>query len=113
MPLDAMDDAGLLAAYAAGDRDAAGVLAARLLPGAYAQAVRMLADKAAGVDEQLQFKDEKLARLEAELAELRARSGQKETVEVPVVPDEMVQNMAELAARAEAMADAAEERAAG
>ena len=73
----------------------------------------MLADKAAGVDEQLQFKDEKLARLEAELAELRARSGQKETVEVPVVPDEMVQNMAELAARAEAMADAAEERAAG
>lgn len=50
MPLDAMDDAGLLAAYAAGDRDAAGVLAARLLPGAYAQAVRMLADKAAAED---------------------------------------------------------------
>lgn len=45
-----MDDAGLLAAYAAGDTDAAAVLAQRLLPGALAQAVRMLADRAEAED---------------------------------------------------------------
>ena len=72
----------------------------------------MLADKAAGADEQMRFKEEKLARLEAELASLRSQGVQTETVEVPVVPDEIVQSMAELAARAEAIADAAEERSA-
>lgn len=72
----------------------------------------MLADKAAGADEQMRFKEEKLARLEAELATLRSQGVQTETVEVPVVPDEIVQSMAELAARAEAIADAAEERSA-
>ena len=48
--LDQMTDADLLQAYAAGDAEAAAVLAARLLPRVLAQAVRMLADRAEAED---------------------------------------------------------------
>ncbi|MEY1556407.1 RNA polymerase sigma factor [Yoonia sp. R2331] len=50
MPLTEMTDADLLRAYAGGTAAAAEELARRLLPGALAQATRMLADRAAAED---------------------------------------------------------------
>jgi len=59
----------------------------------------MLADKAAGIEEQMRYKDDKIANLEGELARLRNQPSQ-----ASAVPPEINQTMAELAARAEALA---------
>lgn len=75
MPLDQMDDTALLAAYAAGDRDAAGELARRLLPGALAQAVRMLADRAEAED----VAQDAMIRLWQQAPEWRAGEAQPST----------------------------------
>jgi cell division protein ZapA len=72
----------------------------------------MLADKTAGMEDQLRAAEERVAQREAELAELRARPmPQAERVEVPVIPMAVTDPLAELAARAEALAAEAEERA--
>ncbi len=71
----------------------------------------MLADKAAGTDEQLSALQATIREQQARITDLEARAPDK--VEVPVVPVAVTEALAELAARAEAMADAAEERAAG
>ena len=65
----------------------------------------MLADKTAGMDEELRGKSAELDRLKAE------GPGEPERVEVPVIPTEENETLAELAARAESLADAAEEAA--
>ena len=66
----------------------------------------MLADKTAGLEEQLRQLTDKLAKQEALIEELRAAPAPPpEKVEVPVVPDSVSRAMAELAARAEAVAD--------
>ncbi|HBZ42481.1 MAG TPA: cell division protein ZapA [Maritimibacter sp.] len=57
----------------------------------------MLADKTAGVDDSLKVAEQKIAALEAELAEARRAAGG--------VPDTVVDTMAEIAAQAEALAD--------
>ena len=67
----------------------------------------MLADKTAAADDQLRVAEEKLAAAEAELARLRGAEPRR--VEVPVVPNETVEALAELAARAEALADRIED----
>jgi cell division protein ZapA len=74
----------------------------------------LLADKTAGAHDQVKALDRKVEALEAELAALRGRpaSAETRTVEVPVVPQEVIDTLAELAARAEAVAAAAEEKAA-
>ena len=73
----------------------------------------MLADKAAGTDDQLKALEDKVAQQEAWIEELQSRPQPEPTrVEVAVIPDEVTQTLAELAARAEALADAAEEKAA-
>ncbi|MEL5876749.1 cell division protein ZapA [Cereibacter sphaeroides] len=65
----------------------------------------MLADRMAGADEELR-------RLRAQLAELEARPApEPERIEVPVIPAGVKEALAELAARAEAMAERVEERA--
>jgi cell division protein ZapA len=59
----------------------------------------MLADKTAGLQD-------RLATVEAELEALRAAPAPApERVEVPVVPDDVVDALSEVAARAEALAD--------
>ena len=70
----------------------------------------MLADKTAGMEDNLRIAEAKLARAEEELEKLRASP---EQVEVPVIPDAVTDTLAEIAARAEAMAAAVEEKAAG
>jgi len=71
----------------------------------------MLADKTAGMEEQMRALEDKLAAQEALLEELRAAPQEKERVEVPVLPTGLAESLAEMAARAEALAETAEEKA--
>lgn len=71
----------------------------------------MLADKTAGIEEQLRGLQEKLSAQEALIEELRNRPApEADRVEVPVIPEDLVNSMAEIAARAEAMASDIEDR---
>ena len=71
----------------------------------------MLADKAAGSDDQMKALEDKVAQQEAWIEELQNRpQPEPQKVEVAVIPDEVTQTLAELAARAEALAEAAEEK---
>lgn len=72
----------------------------------------MLADKTAGMDDQVREMQARLADRDAEIEELRAgRGGQADPVEVAVLPGAVLDMMSALAARAESLADEAEERA--
>ena len=72
----------------------------------------MLADRTASVEDRLREAEDSLMRKDAEIAELRARpEPEPERVEVPVVPTIVTDSMAELAARAEALAAEIEEKA--
>lgn len=70
----------------------------------------MLADKTAGLEDQLRAAEER-----AQVAERAALSTRTihERIEVPVLPQSVLDTMAEIAARAEALADNVEERLAG
>ncbi len=71
----------------------------------------MLADKTAGSDDQMKSLEDKVAQQTAWIEELQARpQPEPQRVEVAVIPDEVTNTLAELAARAEALADAAEEK---
>ncbi|SDG30590.1 cell division protein ZapA [Alloyangia pacifica] len=79
----------------------------------------MLADKTAGLEDRLRETEdrlreaeERIATMGAELRALRdAPPPEAERVEVPVIPRSLTEAMAELAARAEALAEAVEEKA--
>ncbi|WP_430464251.1 cell division protein ZapA [Tabrizicola sp.] len=63
----------------------------------------MLADKAAAIEDENR-------QLKAKLAEIEARPvPEREKLQVPVIPPQVVETLAELAARAEALADRLEE----
>lgn len=68
----------------------------------------MLADKTAGMDDKLKTAEKKMAELQAEIDALKNAEPQK--VEVPVVPSSVTDTLAEIAARAEAMASAVDEK---
>lgn len=71
----------------------------------------MLADKAAGTEDQIKAMEDKIAQQEAWIEELQNRPApQAEKLQVAVIPPEVSETLAELAARAEALADAAEEK---
>lgn len=63
----------------------------------------MLADKTAGLEEELRAAEGKLAGLERDLA--AAQNTAPETVEVAVIPNTVTDSLAEIAARAEAIAE--------
>ncbi len=72
----------------------------------------MLADRTAGVEDRLRAAEEEVERLRSEIAQLRKAPRQgANRVEVPVVPKELAESLAEIAARAEALADQIDERA--
>ncbi|WOI57171.1 cell division protein ZapA [Palleronia sp. LCG004] len=72
----------------------------------------MLADKTAGVDERLRAQEAELADLRAKIAALEsAEPPEPERVEVPVIPNVVLNSMAEFAARAEALAQMTEDKA--
>lgn len=64
----------------------------------------MLADKTAGMEEEMRGKAAELDRIKSE------GTGEPERVEVAVIPTHVNEALAELAARAEALAQAAEEK---
>ncbi len=70
----------------------------------------MLADKTASVEDRAAEIQAQLDEREAELSTLRESAAQPEKVEVPVVPQSVTDTLAELAARAEALAAAVEEK---
>jgi len=74
----------------------------------------MLADKTAAVEDKIKEVEAVLAEREAELEQLRsAPAPEPDRVEVPVVPASVTDTLAELAARAEALAAEVEEKTAG
>ncbi|MBV7393020.1 cell division protein ZapA [Mameliella sediminis] len=74
----------------------------------------MLADKTAGLEERLREAQDKLKAAESELAELKAKPApDPEKVEVPVIPNDVTDALAEIAARAEALANSFDEAKSG
>lgn len=71
----------------------------------------LLADKAAGTEDKLRAMEKRVGGLQAELEEAREAALNPNTVEVARIPEEVTDTLAELAARAEAMAEAVEEKA--
>jgi cell division protein ZapA len=72
----------------------------------------MLADKTAAVEDRIREVEATLAERDGELARLRAAPAPEPSrIEVPVVPEAVTDTLAELAARAEALAAEIEERA--
>jgi len=71
----------------------------------------LLADKTASVEDSMTEVRAELAEREAELAGLRNVKIEPERIEVPVVPQAVTETLAELAARAEALAAEVEEKA--
>jgi len=69
----------------------------------------MLADRTAGLQDKLSEADGKLLEKDAELDQLRKATAEPRTVEVPVVPDDVTDALAEIAARAESLADQLED----
>lgn len=66
----------------------------------------MLADKTAGLQDKLRAMEDRMAEKEAELDQLRnAPAPEPQHIEVPVVPPAVTDAMAEIAARAESLAD--------
>lgn len=73
----------------------------------------MLADKTAGLEDKVRETEDVVSELRAELEELKAAPAPlPERVEVPVIPVTVTETLAEIAARAEAMAADVEEKAA-
>lgn len=70
----------------------------------------MLADKTAGLEDKLREAEARAAEAMAEATRLRDNP---QKVEVPVVPASVTETLAELAARAESLADEIEERVEG
>ncbi|SNR58652.1 cell division protein ZapA [Puniceibacterium sediminis] len=71
----------------------------------------MLADKTASLEDQLRESEDRAAGLEDELRALReAPAPEPERIEVPVIPSEVTDSLAEIAARAEALAEEIEEK---
>jgi cell division protein ZapA len=72
----------------------------------------MLADKTAGLEDRLREAEVRMAEKEAEIARLAARPApEPQKIEVAVIPPELQESLSELAARAEALADAVEDKA--
>lgn len=98
--------------------DEASVLAAQIgrIPEArmLLMAGLMLADKTAGLQDKLAEATDLLAERDAELAGLRdAPPPEPERIEVPVVPGAVTDTLAEIAARAEALAEIVDGKKAG
>lgn len=62
----------------------------------------MLADKTAGLEDKVKAADTRMAQLQAQIDTLESRGATR--VEVPTVPKDVIDSLAELAAQAEALA---------
>ena len=72
----------------------------------------MLADKTAGMEEQVRATTGQISALQAEIAQLKnTPAPEPEKVEVAVIPDSVTDSLAEIAARAESLAATVVEKA--
>ncbi|MCH2165750.1 MAG: cell division protein ZapA [Marinovum sp.] len=72
----------------------------------------MLADKTAAAEDKNREHEDKIAELLGQIEELKNRPApEPQRIEVPVIPEPVADTLAELAARAESLADALEEKA--
>lgn len=71
----------------------------------------LLADKTAALEDKVREAERRLAEMTAELDRARDEGAEVQRVEVPVVPTEVSDTLAEMAARVEALAAEVEERA--
>ncbi|WP_099823530.1 cell division protein ZapA [Oceaniglobus indicus] len=79
----------------------------------------MLADKTAGMEEQVRAGEQQIRALQTQLAQAGAEiealrnapPPEAERVEVPVIPSSVIDTLAEMAARAESIAESVEEKA--
>ncbi|EAR49403.1 hypothetical protein OG2516_02968 [Oceanicola granulosus HTCC2516] len=71
----------------------------------------LLADKTGGIEERLRAAEAQVQQLRSQVAQLESRPApEPERVEVPVVPRNVIETLAELAARTESLAAEVEER---
>jgi cell division protein ZapA len=70
----------------------------------------MLADKTASMEDRVAEVQAQLAERDAEVERLKTAASEPERVEVPVVPSAVTDTLAELAARAEALAASVEDK---
>jgi cell division protein ZapA len=71
----------------------------------------MLADRTAGLEDKLREAEARMARKDAEIAQLKAQPApEPQKIQVAVIPPELADTLSELAARAEALADAVEDK---
>ena len=71
----------------------------------------MLADRTAGLEEKLREAEDRLGALRDELNDLKSAPPPEPTrIEVPVIPSDVTDALAEIAARAEALAETVEEK---
>lgn len=70
----------------------------------------MLADKAAGIEDRISEMEARLAEKDAAIAALQEQAANPEKVEVPVVPQGVLDAFAEIAARSESLAASIEEK---
>lgn len=74
----------------------------------------MLADKTVGLEERLRAAEDRIGDLQTQLRALQdAPPPEPERVEVPVIPADVTDALAEMAARAEALAETVEEKTRG
>ena len=66
----------------------------------------MLADKTAGLEDKLREAEGRMGQMQGQIDQLQSRPADR--VEVPVVPQDVTDTLAEIAARAEALADEVE-----
>ena len=66
----------------------------------------MLADKTAGLEDKVKESENRAAEMQAQIETLQSRPAER--VEVPVVPSGVTETLAEIAARAEALAEQVE-----
>ena len=72
----------------------------------------MLADKTAGLEDKLRDAEARLAEKDAEISRLESRPApEPQKIQVAVIPPVLEETLSELAARAEALADAVEDKA--
>lgn len=71
----------------------------------------LLADRTAGLEDKVREAEGKLAQVQAQLESGQGGAVERVEVEVPVIPAEVVETMAQIAARAEALADEVEAKA--
>lgn len=69
----------------------------------------LLADRTAGLEDKVREAEGREAQLKVQLEQAQS-GGNIERVEVPVIPSDAIESMAEMAARAEAIADEVEAR---